>query len=106
MRRRRAPRPAAAAIRSAREQVAPKTRLAALQGVWAEAVGEQLAAVAEPVSEREGTAVVSCADSVWAQELDLMQGQLLDRLREQLGEEAPVSLRFRVKADVQDSLYP
>ena len=39
---------------------------------------------------------IECADAVWAQELDLMQGQLLDRLRAQLGELAPEGLRFRV----------
>jgi predicted nucleic acid-binding Zn ribbon protein len=96
---RRAPRPAAAAIHAALQRAAPKTRLAAAQAVWATAVGEGVAAVAEPVSERGGELVVDCADSVWAQELDLMQGQLLERLREQLEDQAPESLRFRVKSD-------
>jgi predicted nucleic acid-binding Zn ribbon protein len=59
-------------------------------------VGERIAAVAAPVSERGGEVTVDCADSVWAQELDLMQGQLLERLEERLGEGAPRSLRFRV----------
>jgi predicted nucleic acid-binding Zn ribbon protein len=99
MTRRRAPRPAATAIQAALQRAAPKTRLAAAQAAWATAVGEGVAAVAEPVSERDGELVVNCADSVWAQELDLMQGQLLERLREQLGEQAPESLRFRVKSD-------
>ena len=53
-----------------------------MQAAWAGAVGEQLAAVAEPVSERAGTLTIECADTVWAQELDLMQAQLLERLRE------------------------
>jgi predicted nucleic acid-binding Zn ribbon protein len=96
---RRAPRPAADAIRVARERVAPKTRLAAVQAAWAEAVGEGLAAHATPVSERRGEVTVECADAVWAQELDLMQGRLLESLREQLGELAPESLRFRVGSD-------
>lgn len=96
MTRRRAPRPATDAIRVARERAAPRTPLAALQGVWTEAVGEQLAAVATPISERDGTVVVGCADSVWAQELDLMQAQVLERLRAQLGEETPKGLLFRV----------
>ncbi len=96
---RRAPRPAAAGVRAALERAAPKTKLAAVQGAWAAAVGEGVAAVAEPISERGGTVVVNCADSVWAQELDLMQGQLLERLRKQLGEQAPESLRFRAKTD-------
>jgi predicted nucleic acid-binding Zn ribbon protein len=97
--RRRAPRPAAGAFRVARERAAPKTLLASVQAVWPVAVGEQLAARAEPVSEREGTIVVECADAVWAHELDLMQIQLLERLREQLGEPAPQGLRFRVATD-------
>jgi predicted nucleic acid-binding Zn ribbon protein len=94
--RRRAPRPAADALRSALGAAAPKTALASLQSVWAELVGERIAAVAQPVSERGGEVTVDCSDSVWAQELDLMQQQLLERLRERLGERAPQSLRFRV----------
>ncbi|HWM64500.1 MAG TPA: DUF721 domain-containing protein [Solirubrobacterales bacterium] len=97
MSRRRAPRPAAGALRAALGRAAPKTRLAAAQAAWAETVGEQIAAVAAPVSERDGALLVECSDPVWAQELDLMQGQLLDRLRERLGEQAPQSLRFRAK---------
>jgi predicted nucleic acid-binding Zn ribbon protein len=97
MRRRPSPRPAGPALRAALERSAPKTPLAAVQAVWAEAVGERLAAVAEPVSERAGAVVVECADPVWAEELDLMQGRLLERLRERLGEAAPGALRFRVR---------
>jgi predicted nucleic acid-binding Zn ribbon protein len=95
--RRPAPRPAGGAFRAALERAAPKTRLAGVQAAWTAAVGERVAAVAVPVSEREGEVIVNCADSVWAQELDLMQTQLLARLREQLGEQAPEVLRFRVK---------
>ena len=93
---RRAPRPAGAALRAALQQVAPQTPLAAVQAVWAEAVGERVAAVTEPVSERAGTLVVACTDPVWAHELELLQEQFLERLRERLGERAPRSLRFRV----------
>lgn len=96
MTRRRAPRQASAAIRAAREQVAPRTGLAAVQATWSQAVGEQLAAAATPVSERAGTLTIECADSVWAQELDLMQEQLLQRLRAELGERAPKALKFRL----------
>jgi predicted nucleic acid-binding Zn ribbon protein len=96
---RRAPRQASTAIRAARERAAPRTGLAAVQGAWAGVVGEQLAAVAEPVSERAGTLTIEVADTVWAQELDLMQGQLLERLRAELGELTPSALRFRVNSD-------
>jgi len=93
---RRSPRPAAGALRAALERAAPKTRLAAVQAGWSDSVGERVAAVTEPVSERAGTVVVDCSDPVWAEELDLMQEQLLERLRERLGDQAPQSLRFRV----------
>jgi predicted nucleic acid-binding Zn ribbon protein len=98
MSRRRVPRPASAAFRTALDRAAPKTRLAAVQSVWEEVVGERLAASARPVSERDGTVVVACSDPVWAQELDLMQDQLRQGLLERLGEDAPSSLRFRVEA--------
>ena len=97
MTRRRAPRPAAGALRAALEQAAPQTPLAAVQAAWEETVGEQIAAVARPVSERGSEVTVGCTDSVWAQELDLMQEQLLQRLRDRLGERAPRSLRFRME---------
>jgi predicted nucleic acid-binding Zn ribbon protein len=96
MSRRRAPRQASSAIRAARERAAPKTGLAAVQAAWSQAVGERIAAVATPVSERAGTLTVECLDGVWTQELDLMQEQLLERLREELGERAPEALRFRL----------
>jgi predicted nucleic acid-binding Zn ribbon protein len=97
--RRRAPRPAGEALRSALQRAAPKTRLAAVQAVWEEVVGERLASAARPVSERDGTVTIACVDSVWADELDLMRGQLEGGLRERLGEEAPSALRFRVEDD-------
>jgi predicted nucleic acid-binding Zn ribbon protein len=96
---RRAPRQATAAIRAARDRAAPRTGLAAVQAAWSGVVGERLAAVAEPVSERAGTLTIEVADTVWAQELDLMQAQLLERLRGELGELTPAALRFRVNSD-------
>jgi predicted nucleic acid-binding Zn ribbon protein len=95
--RRPAPRPATVGLRAALERAAPRTPLAAVQAAWAEVVGERIAAVAQPVSEREGALVVECEDPVWAQELDLMQGDLLARLRERIGEASPGAIRFRVK---------
>jgi predicted nucleic acid-binding Zn ribbon protein len=92
---RRAPRPASDALRAALERAAPRTRLAAVQAAWAEAVGERVAAVAAPVEERSGAVVIECSDPVWAEELDLMQEQLLERLRDRLGEDAPERLQFR-----------
>jgi predicted nucleic acid-binding Zn ribbon protein len=98
MSRRPSPRPAAAALRAALDRAAPKTPLAAAQSAWAEVVGERIAAVAQPVAERDGTLLVACSDPVWAQELDLMQEDLLARLGQRLGEATPQSLRFRVES--------
>jgi predicted nucleic acid-binding Zn ribbon protein len=92
---RRAPRPASEGLRAALDRAAPRTRLAAVQAAWAETVGERIAAVTEPVSESGGTVLVACSDPVWADELDLMQDQLLARLAERLGEQAPAALRVR-----------
>jgi predicted nucleic acid-binding Zn ribbon protein len=99
MTRRRAPRPAAGAFKAALQRVAPQTPLAAVQAAWSSAVGEQLAASATPVSQQDGTLTIECADAVWAQELDLMQATLLERLREEVGEQAPRALRFRVNSE-------
>jgi predicted nucleic acid-binding Zn ribbon protein len=96
MSRRRAPRPAASAFQEALRKAAPQTSLATIQAAWTTAVGERLAAVATPVSERDGTLTIECADAVWAQELDLMQETLLERLRAEVGDRAPQALRFRV----------
>lgn len=95
---RRVPRPAAGALQEALQQAAPRTPLAAVQARWAKAVGERLAAVAVPVAEKGGTMTVECVDATWAQELDLMQATLLERLREEVGDLAPQALRFRVNS--------
>jgi predicted nucleic acid-binding Zn ribbon protein len=68
-----------------------------VQSVWAEVVGERVAAAAHAVSERDGAVTIACSDHVWAQELDLMRERLERGLRERLGEDAPRSLRFRVE---------
>ena len=70
-------------------------RLAAVQSVWNDVVGGQIAEVAAPVAERSGAVVVECESAVWAQELDLMQDSLLGALRDRLGETAPAYLSFR-----------
>jgi predicted nucleic acid-binding Zn ribbon protein len=98
MSRRTSPRPASGALREALQRAAPKTRLAAVQAVWVEALGERLAATAQPASERDGELTIVCSDPVWTEELDLMQEQILGRLRERLGGDSPHSLRFRTEA--------
>jgi predicted nucleic acid-binding Zn ribbon protein len=99
MSRRRAPRSAANAFQAALQRAAPQTPLAAVQTAWSQAVGEYLARVAVPVSERDGIVTVECADAVSAQELDLMQETLLERLRGEVGNQAPQALKFRVNSE-------
>jgi predicted nucleic acid-binding Zn ribbon protein len=91
---RRAPRRASLAVREAIQRGAPQTGLALVQTVWADAVGAVIAAEAEPVSERDGVLTVRCSSATWAEELDLMQGQLLESLRERLGDRSPSSLKL------------
>ena len=52
---------------------------------WREAIGERVAAEARPVRERDGVITVECRAATWAQELDLMQDELLARLNAALG---------------------
>jgi predicted nucleic acid-binding Zn ribbon protein len=96
-RRRRTPRPLAEALRTAVESAEPATPLAAVQSAWAEAVGERIAAAASPVSERDGTVTVACESATWAQELDLLEGQIAAKLRSKLPSEIAFErLRFQV----------
>ena len=75
----------------------PATPLAAVQSAWAEAVGERIAAAASPVSERDGTVTVACESATWAQELDLLEGQIATKLRSKLPSEIGFErLRFQV----------
>ena len=100
--RRSGPRPLAGALAGLRADVAPQTLLGAVQEAWRPAVGGGVAAQAEPVAERDGVVSVACHSATWAQELDLMQDELLGRLREQLAAgpfaDALAGLRFRADA--------
>ena len=84
------------AIRELRIQAQPATLLAAVQASWPEAVGDQIAAQAQPVRERNGVITVECRAATWAQELDLLQDDLLTRLNDELGEARVSRLRMVV----------
>jgi predicted nucleic acid-binding Zn ribbon protein len=83
---RRSPRPLADALRQARARAEPLTLLAAAQSAWPAAAGARVAAEAEPVAERDGVLTVACRSATWAQELDLLQSELLERLNGALSE--------------------
>ena len=96
--RRREPRPLGHAISALADRLAPQTLLAEVQRVWPAAVGEAIAAQAEPTGERDGVLVVTCASAVWAQELDLMGPELVERLNALLGAARVRSLRCQAVA--------
>ena len=90
-----APRPAAGAMARLVGHLEPQTPLSALQRAWPAAVGAHLAPHASPVSVREGEAVVQCSSGMWAEEVALLQGEILERLAAELGPGAVRSLRCR-----------
>ncbi len=72
--------------------------------------GEAVAEQASPVAEREGRITVACRSATWAQELDLLQGELLERLNRALrdwtgegGKPAVAALRFTADAARHES---
>ena len=100
MRRRRAPRRLATAIGETLERAEPATLLAAVQSAWPAVVGEAIAREATPVAERSGVVTVACTSSAWAQELDLLGRQILDKIRPGLPAETPLEgLRFITSDD-------
>jgi predicted nucleic acid-binding Zn ribbon protein len=94
--RRAQPRAFAEALRDLRTDVAPQTPLAAVQSVWRAAMGDRIAAQARPLKERDGVITVGCTAATWAQELDLLQDELLTRLNASLGAQRVRGLRFVV----------
>ena len=97
--RRAGPRPFDVALQDAARRVAPAGLLSRVQACWPDVAGPALAAEALPVSEHAGKLTLSCRSAVWAQELELLAPELLERLNAVLAEggTAPLSaLRFRV----------
>jgi predicted nucleic acid-binding Zn ribbon protein len=97
--RRAQPRALGDALREVRAEVEPQTPLAAVQSVWRGAVGERIAAQARPLKERDGVITVGCSAATWAQELDLLQDELLARLNAALAPVEVEGLRFVVDVD-------
>jgi len=55
-------------------------------GRWAQIVGEELAAHAQPETYRDGELVVIADSTAWATQLQLLAAQLVRRLNAELGE--------------------
>ena len=70
-----------------------------MQEAWAAAAGAEVARHCEPVSEKAGVLTVRCDSGVWAAELSMMSGRLLERLNEARGPDRQVrEIRFVVGA--------
>jgi predicted nucleic acid-binding Zn ribbon protein len=90
-----APRPLGVALEGLTGTLAPASTLARVQEIWEHAVGPAIASSARPTAEHDGVLTVTCAAAVWAQELDLMAGELVPRLNAALGAESIRALRCR-----------
>ena len=95
------PRRIGAALGEVVSRSEPQTVLAKVQTAWARAAGQSVADRARPVAERDGTVTVACVSATWAQELDLMQLELLSRLNDGLEATAIEALRFVVDGESQ-----
>ncbi|MGZ4349097.1 MAG: DciA family protein [Solirubrobacteraceae bacterium] len=82
---RRAPRSMQGALSLLADELAPQTVLADVQRLWPQVVGPVIAGQAQPTAERGGVVTINCSASVWAQELDLMSVQIIERLNDALG---------------------
>ncbi|MFL5920254.1 MAG: DUF721 domain-containing protein [Gaiellaceae bacterium] len=70
-------------------------KMADVVGAWPAAVGETVAANAWPARlARDGTLHVNAASSTWAFELQQLEADISERLRDALDEAAPPRLRF------------
>jgi predicted nucleic acid-binding Zn ribbon protein len=87
-------RPLRDALPAATRGAAPATTLARVQERWADAVGAAVAAESRPTSERGGTVTVSCRSAVWANELELLSPDLVERLNADLAAPLVRALRF------------
>lgn len=69
--------------------------MVAIVRAWPAAVGETMARHAWPARfQRDGTLLVHASSSTWAFELDRMGGEVLERIRAEVGDAAPPALKF------------
>ena len=71
--------------------------LSGLFGRWADIVGPQLAAHARPLSLSSGTLVVAVTEPAWATQLRFLEGELLGRFREALGDGVVERVEVRLR---------
>jgi predicted nucleic acid-binding Zn ribbon protein len=95
-RRRKVPEPIASTIGALIDQLDSEGHFAIVRliSAWPEVVGETIARRTEVASLKFHTAVIKVSGAMWIQELNLLKPQILDRLRERVGEDTVRDLRF------------
>lgn len=94
---RRGPRRLTDSLATLRAAWSPESLLAEAQEQWQAAAGAQIASVARPVAERGGVITVGCADATWAQELAMVETNLLEELNARLSRGHVTRLRCVVE---------
>jgi predicted nucleic acid-binding Zn ribbon protein len=79
--------------------LAEVSRLAELDAIWPEVVGEDVARHASPRLVRGDVLVVEVDHSAWAAELRFLAGEILRRIEETLGRPVAGTVNVRVRAD-------
>ncbi len=96
MRHRPAPRDLGSALDRIVARVEPQTPLSRVQRAWPAAVGEGVAPHATPTAVGgDGVVTVACEAAVWAQEVDLLSYEIVQRLNAELGPGTVKELRCR-----------
>jgi len=93
------PRPLKASLdQVARSLGGPDSRsLSGVFGHWADIVGPQLAAHARPLSLSSGVLLVAVTEPAWATELRYLEGELLGRFSEVLGDGVVERVEVRLR---------
>ncbi|MGE4425094.1 MAG: DciA family protein [Solirubrobacteraceae bacterium] len=81
-RRRSNPRRPVEGLRSLLGELTPGDDLGALQHAWSASVGAAIAEAGRPVAIEDGVLHVRCADATWAHTLQLMESDIIARLRD------------------------
>jgi len=62
---------------------------------WEDIVGTEIYKKTKPKRITRGTLYVSVSTSIWANELSLMSGRLIEKINSFIGEEVVKSIRFK-----------
>jgi hypothetical protein len=84
----------------------PSDPLIAIEGVWDDVAGPEIAPNAQPVRVRAGELLLVTVSSAWSQQLDILAPQILRALAERVPEARVERLRFRTGRVVAPRLAP